>query len=306
VTEHVVDPANEVRHVAESEQLWQESWYADVVAPDGSLAGYVRLGLYPNLGDAWWHVAIVGPGRPVVVCQRDDLPVPPDGLAISAEGVDVELAVDDALMSFTVRGAMTGARHGSPADIYDGKPGESVRIELDLTWATDGTPYQYAVTTRYEIPCAVTGTVTIDGEELRLDGPGQRDHSWGVRDWWSFGWSWSAAHLDDGTHTHLTEVRADGGPFYAGYVQRDGELTPAGGGAVSEDLGEHGLPTRASVEHNDLALSVEPLGFGPILLTSPDGRVGRFPRASARFTAADGRSGLGWIEWNQPPAIAED
>ncbi|HVV77289.1 MAG TPA: hypothetical protein VHC43_14760 [Mycobacteriales bacterium] len=300
MTEHLVDPANEVRHPAEADQLWQESWYADVVTADGSLAGYVRLGIYPNLGAAWWHVAIVGPGRPVVVCQRDDLPVPPSGMAISAGAVDIELVVDKELESFTVRGSMSGTRHEAAADIYAGKPGDPVRIEIDLTWLTDGAPYQYAVTTRYEIPCAVTGTVSVDGEQLRLDGSGQRDHSWGVRDWWAFGWCWSAGHLDDGTHTHLTEVRAEGGPFYAGYVQRAGEVTAVVGGSVTEDLGDHGFPRNATVTHDGLVVRVEPLAFGPILLTAPDGRIGRFPRAAARFTASDGRSGLGWIEWNQP------
>ena len=44
------------------------------------------------------------------------------------------------------------------------------------------------------------------------------------------------------------------------------------------------------------------MAFGPLLLTAPDGRISRFPRAAARFDAADGRSGLGWIEWNQPEA----
>lgn len=301
MTDHGVDPASESRHAADAEQLWQESWYADVVAPDGSVAAYIRLGLYPNLGAAWWHVAVVGPGRPVVVCQRDGLPVPAAGLAVATDDVDIELVVGKELESFTVRGSMTGASHSSAADIYDGKPGDAVRIDVDLTWTTDGSPFQYAVTTRYEIPCKVVGTVSVDGEHLRLDGPGQRDHSWGVRDWWSFGWSWSAGHLDDGTHTHLTEVRADGGPFYAGYVQHAGELTPVAGGSVTEDIGEHGLPRRASVQHDDLVVEVEPLAFGPILLRSPDGRVGRFPRAAARFKTTDGRQGLGWIEWNQPP-----
>ncbi|MGN6472096.1 MAG: DUF7064 domain-containing protein [Mycobacteriales bacterium] len=301
MSDHTVEAADEGRHTPGAEQLWNESWYADVVTPDGSLAAYIRLGLYPNLGVAWWHFALVGPDHPLVVCQRTDAPVPDVGLAVAADDLDLELTIDKELESFTVRGTMTGARHSDASDVYDGKPGEPVRVDLDLTWATDGVPFQYAVTTRYEIPCVVTGAIAVNGEELRLDGPGQRDHSWGVRDWWSFGWCWSSAHLDDGTHTHLTEVRADGGPFYAGYVQRAGELTPAGAGAVTEDLGQHGFPRRATVRHDGFALDVEPLAYGPILLTSPDGRVGRFPRASARFTTDDGRSGLGWIEWNQPP-----
>jgi hypothetical protein len=302
MTEHVVDAADEARHGAEAEQLWQESWYADVITPDGSVAAYIRLGLYPNLGAAWWHVAVLGPGRPVVVCQRTDLAVPADGLAISTDDVSIELAVDEALESFTVRGAMWGSSHAAATDIYDGKPGDPVQIEVDLTWATEGSPYQYAVTTRYEIPCAVTGTVTIDGEQLRLDGPGQRDHSWGVRDWWSFGWCWSSGHLTDGTHVHMTEVRLPDFTYTPGYVQRDGDVVPVGTGSVTEDLDDEGFARSATVTMDDLEVAVEPIAYGPLLLVAPDGRVGRFPRAATRLRTADGRQGLGWIEWNQPPA----
>ncbi|HEX3705094.1 MAG TPA: phosphotransferase [Mycobacteriales bacterium] len=299
---HIVDAVDEGRHEPDAEPLWNESWYADVVASDGSVAAYIRLGLYPNLDAAWWHVAVVGPDRPVVVCQRVDLDVPADGLTVSVEGVDIALTVDKELESFTVRGTMTGACYPVAADVYGGKPCDPVRIDIDLTWATDGVPYRYPWTTRYEIPCTVSGTVTVDDEQLRFDGPGQRDHSWGVRDWWSFGWCWSSGHFDDGTHTHLTEVRLEGGPFHAGYVQRADEVIAVASGSVSEDIAEHGFPRHATVRHDDLVVEVEPLAFGPILLTSPDGRVGRFPRASARFTTADGRHGLGWIEWNQPPS----
>jgi hypothetical protein len=298
---HAVVAADEERHQPDDEQLWNESWYADAVTADGSLAAYIRLGLYPNLDTAWWHVAIVGPDRPMVVCQRTDVPVPDVDLVAAAEGVEVALTIDEPLASFRVRGTMTGARHSSPTDVYDGKPGEPVDVELDLTWSTDGVPFHYGMTTRYEIPCSVSGTVTVDGEQLRMDGPGQRDHSWGVRDWWTFGWCWSSAHLDDGTHTHLTEVRIPGSTFTPGYVQNDGELTPVSRGSVHEDLDADGIATSARLQHDDLVLEVEPIAFGPILLMSPDGRVGRFPRASARVTAGDGRSGVGWIEWNQPP-----
>ena len=69
---------------------------------------------------------------------------------------------------------------------------------------------------------------------------------------------------------------------------------------AEEELGADGLPTTASVSIAGLDLAVEPIGWAPVLLTGPDGQVGRFPRAMCRFTAADGRTGYGWTEWNQP------
>jgi hypothetical protein len=107
---------------------------------------------------------------------------------------------------------------------------------------------------------------------------------------------------------HFTDVRIPGGPIAFGYVQPgDGVVHTVETLEVTEDLGDHGLPTaaRAFVEPGGLELEIEPIAFGPAMLVSPDGRTSRFPRAVARFVARDGRSGTGWIEWNQPdPAIA--
>ena len=60
-------------------------------------------------------------------------------------------------------------RRLSATEATPGRPRASV---TDLTWFTDGVPYHYNVTTRYEIPCTVRGTVTIDGETLEVDGHG--------------------------------------------------------------------------------------------------------------------------------------
>jgi hypothetical protein len=296
---HEVDPADEAGHAPGGEQFWNESWYADAVTADGSTGVYVRLGRYPNLGVTWWHAVLVGAGQPMVVTARTELPVT-DRTEIRADGVSVDLIVDEPLRTFTVRGTMTAARLADPAGVYAGQAGEPVELAIDATWRTDGVPYHYGITTRYEIPCAVRGTVTVDGRPIPLDGPGQRDHSWGVRDWWSMSWCWSAGHLSDGTHLHLTDVRTDSLRFAAGYQQRDGLVTPVGTGRVDEDLGEHGFPTVARATMDGLAVTIEPVAFGPVLLPAPDGRVGRFPRAVARFSTDDGRVGTGWVEWNQP------
>jgi hypothetical protein len=299
-----VDPADEQRHQPEADPLWNESYYLDVVSERGARAGYVRIGLYPNLVATWWTAMIVGDGRPTVASVAYDLPVMAGSdLHLQSGPYDIRALVDDPLRSMTIRATAPGAVHHDPAAVYRGEAGSPVSVGFDLTWATDGTPYHYNLTTRYEVPCLVRGEMSVNGERWKIDGQGQRDHSWGVRDWWAFGWCWASARLEDGTRVHFTTIRPPGHPIAFGYLQ------PPGGGVepvttveMSEVLGDEGLPRSAvaSLEPSGLVLEIEPIAFGPLLLVAPDGRTSRFPRAAARFTAGDGRTGTGWIEWNQP------
>jgi hypothetical protein len=234
------------------------------------------------------------------------------------DGSRIELDLVRPLEAFRIAAEVPGEVFDRPEDAYGSVPGAPCRLGVDLTWTTDGSPYHYDLTTRYEIPCLVTGSVTIDGETLVVDGQGQRDHSWGVRDWWAFGWCWSSARLDDGTRVHLADIRMPGFPVAFGYVQAAGSVHQVATLAVTEDVGAHGFPTSARIDLTagvaadgagaeskgdppvSLGINVTPLAFGPVLLRNDDGRTSRFPRALVRYEADDGRVGLGWIEWNQP------
>ena len=178
--------------------------------------------------------------------------------------------------------------------------GEPVDIVVDLTWETDGEPYQWRLATRYEIPCRVSGTVRCGEETFELSGPGQRDHSWGARDWWAGDWMWSALHLDDGTHTHAVSVPTYP-DFGVGYVQRDGQLTELANVSSTEQIAQNGLiaNARITMSPGEVEVEVEPLAFGAILLEAPDGRISHFPRAMCRVRTTDGRQGRGWVEWNR-------
>jgi hypothetical protein len=176
-----------------------------------------------------------------------------------------------------------------------------VPVGFDLLWETFGEPYAYRMTTRYEIPCRVTGRLGVGEEELQLAGPGQRDHSWGPRDWWSAEWVWSAGHLEDGTRFHGVVFRPpDTPPLGVGYLQ------PPEGGVIelervtaSEEVDREGLIASAQIGLGELELQVEPLAFGPLRLEAPDRRVSEFPRAMCAVVAGDGRRGAAWLEWNR-------
>ena len=299
-----MDPGDEARHPPSDELLWNESHYLDFVADDGSVAGYVRIGLYPNMGVTWWTAMVVGPDRPVVASVHYGLPLPAGpGLDLDADGYRIGATTGTPLQAMALSVHVPASVHPDAASVYRGEAGREAPMVLDLAWTTDGVPYHYDLTTRYEVPCLVEGELTVGTERLPLSGQGQRDHSWGVRDWWAFGWCWAAARLDDGTRVHVADIRIPGHPMAFGYLQAPGDgVVPVDHLEVNEDLGAWGMPTgaRMAVGPGDLVLAVEPLAFGPLVLTAPDGRVSRFPRAVARFRAADGRTGTGWIEWNQP------
>ena len=294
------DPADEGRHPPGPEELWNESWYFDAVRQDGSLGAYVRLGLYPNLGVTWLTTFVCGPDRPTAALVDFEAPVPEgDELASGGARLDCEAPLE----RFRVTHAGAGERFEDPSALLRGEPGEPVDVAVDLTWETKGQPYAYRLATRYEIPCRVEGTVTVGGEELELRGVGQRDHSWGTRDWWAMDWVWSAGHLDDGTRFHAVQIRMPDAPrIGVGYVQPpDGDLLELDAVRAEEEVGDDGLITSAhlGLDPVGLELDVAPLGWGPLRLTAPDGRTSSFPRAMCRVTAADGRAGWAWLEWNR-------
>jgi hypothetical protein len=299
-----VRPEDETRHPAGPEQLWGESYYMDFVTDDASLGGYIRVGWYPNQGAVWFTVAIVEPGRPTIMVVSFDSPAD-DLSTTSATGphYSVDVQLESPLDTQRVKVEAVGESFVDVGEVYRGGKGEPVGVDLDLSWRTDGQPFHYGSTTRYEIPCLVEGRLRLNDRTVAIHDQGQRDHSWGVRDWWEFGWCWCSARLTDGTRVHAVDARVPGLDLAFGYVQDgSGSLVVVTSADVTEDLGPEGFPTRGRANLNGglLELDIEPLGFGPLLLVAPDGRTSRFPRAMARFSEREGRTGLGWIEWNQP------
>lgn len=301
------EPADELRHAADDNELWNESYYFDWFQADGSLGGYIRIGFYPNLNTVWYWACLVGPDRKLVTVVCHDVPLPSSNqsLEIRADGLWADHVVAEPTERMTLSLESFAIAVDDPSDMYGDPVGDHVPFGFELDWDTDRAAYLWPpVTPRYEIPCRVTGTVSVGDETIEIDGWGQRDHSWGAaRDWWSNHWCWSAGRLDDGTRFHTAGAFFDESNWGVAYelAPDSAEFVESAEVDVSSVLGPHDIPTSASLRFGALELSVEPIAWSPVLLVHPDGREARFPRGLARFIAKDGRSGLGWIEFNQPP-----
>jgi hypothetical protein len=275
--------ADEAPHPPSAGQLWNESYYLDFVTADGTAGGYVRLGLYPNWDRAWYWACLVRAGQPAVTIVDHDVPLPSEAGAVAGR---------DFRAGYEVTRPLELAR----ATL------ESARLGLDLQWRTAGGVYGYSLVPRYEVPCTVTGTVRVDGQYLAVSGFGERDHSWGVRDWWTVSWLWSSGRLDDGSYLHA--MRPNLGvelPWPSFTVPPGGVLAPAPGLTVATDFTAAGRPERTRLRLAGADLTVTPRDLVSITMTSPGGADAHFARALCTFRAADGRGGYGWTEWHQPP-----
>jgi hypothetical protein len=292
-------------HMATDEPLWNESWYFDFADAQQGFGGWIRLGLYPNQRTAWINALLCGPDMPTVALNDFEAVLPDDPGAVRADAIDLTLEATEPLQIYRVTVRGRGHAYDDPAALLRGETGRPVELTMDLVWSTAGTPYQYRITPRYEIPCTVSGTLVVDGRELVVhEVAGQRDHSWGVRDWWAMDWVWSALHLDDGTHIHGVDIRIPGAPpIGIGYLQEPGRpLAEVQAVTARATFGDNDLPQATTLDIGDLAATIDIRGHAPVLLTAPDGRVSHFPRAWAAITTDDGRTGVGWVEWNRNQA----
>jgi hypothetical protein len=297
--------ADERLHAPGPERLWNESYYFDFAAPDGSLGGYVRLGLYPNWDRAWYWACVVRPGEPTLLVADNEAALPePAGTDLRAGTYSASQDIAEVFQAARVRlEAGAAAVLPDPGAAY-GDLGQAAHapLALDLTWTTVGGVYPYKDLPRYEIPCRVTGTVTVDGREIPVEGSGERDHSWGERDWWQISWLWTSGRLGDGTSFHGMQANIGFAiPWPSFAVTPAGELSHRRGFCAHTSFGPDDFPASSRLLFDGAPMTAQPLAFAPVALTSPDGKVSHFPRALCRFTADDGRAGYGWTEWNQPP-----
>ena len=118
----------------------------------------------------------------------------------------------------------------------------------------------------------VTGWTHFGDERHEIDALGQRDKSWGVRDWDRLeGWNWLSGQLGDDWSFNLMQTIEAGQPLDNGFVYRDGANHAIVEARIDYTWGEHEhLMRGARIELVESGgrrhrLRAEPLGSFPIL-----------------------------------------
>jgi hypothetical protein len=233
-------------------------WTFDWALPDGSLGGWVRLGL--GADGISYHAAVAGPGQQLALVSALAVPVPRGGpFEFRSEGLWAMHLCERPFEHWTVGAEAYAVGLDDPLDAWGLAFGDRVPFGLDLEWE-DAVPLATAGD-HYTFGCRVTGELLLGQTAHDLDTFGTRSHTWGDADRWATAW----ARLDDGS-------------WLAGEVL-----------AVARDAG--GLPVAAEAGTTDgRPVVVEPMAVSPVVL---DGGA-HVARALCRLSAA-GTAGIGWI-----------
>ncbi len=225
-----MDPKDEFFHIPTDAEFWNESHYLDFVGED--LQGHFRIGFYPNRGEADLFGFLI---ENDAIYSVHDASIPLDqvhGLSIHHPDWHFAMTPIDVGRTWTVEFNGKMLQSETPAEVANTE-GTTVGVDVSFTSRGRHEPFLYSKgkddfsgpgSDRYELTTYVEGTAVIANDSRDFDGPGERDHSWGVRDWTEGEWLWISGSFEDGTaFNHLSAWPPGGDPVILNGFWFDGE-----------------------------------------------------------------------------------
>lgn len=188
---------------------WQESLYFGFRDAEKDIWGITRIGLEPNLKTANSFFIVTKGGEVVHRTVKTHLPIPEaDWDDISLAGVTYKII--EPLKKFRL---MLDVEEAKVDVVWDG-------FTEVFDYRDNKTPVPNKLAgSHYEQTGEVTGSVIIRGERFDIRGYGQRDHSWGRRDFDGIeNWWWMTGIFGKECSFNTWSVLCDGKRTHSGYI----------------------------------------------------------------------------------------
>jgi hypothetical protein len=220
--------SSDVIHEFGSQEEWNESFYFNFYDRGQDICGFMRVGLKPNkkLKDVFCFLMLPDGS---VLGVKDSVAM--EDSELEAKGLKLVKVEDEKKWRLEFSGELP--------KMHKDAEKESVSFALDFTALNDVYDYRESVSGEKEKVAQavasehteqfgkVVGKLNIGTRVYDINGMGERDHSWGVRDWNAPKmWVWITCQFDEGYAFNLTKLFMDKGEVDAGFIHIDGKNVP--------------------------------------------------------------------------------
>jgi hypothetical protein len=245
--------STDIIHEFGTHEEWNESFYFNFYDRGQDICGFMRIGLKPNKKEKSVFCFLMMPDGNVfglkdqAVMENNDL---------EAVGLKFSKLVDDKKWRLEFNGELPKMA----------KEGEKEKVAFDLTFdaLNDVFDYRESVSGEKEKIASlvasehleqfgkIAGKLTLGSKIYDVTAMGERDHSWGVRDWNAPRmWVWITAQFDEGFAFNLTKLFMDRGEVDAGFIHIDGKNVPIVRADIVTEYNRDGSPNTVYMALHD-------------------------------------------------------
>ncbi len=236
-------PETDIVHPYGKHMSWSEIFYFNLYDRKKDICGFMRIGLKPNAGEKNMFCYVMMP----------------DGSTLGSRGQErfnnADLRVDGLSFDRIRSEKEWRIRYTGPMRSMTGGDPKKVDVSLDLTYRALSSTFDYrecgpwakefvsmAAAEHTEQFGSLQGVLKVGPMEISLDGLGEKDHAWGVKDWiFPTTWIWLSCQFTETHAFNLTKLM-DKEVTDAGYLHMDGVNRPITKAIITTDWDQGGAP----------------------------------------------------------------
>jgi len=208
---------------------WNESFYFNFYDRKIDVFAFMRIGLKPNRNEKSSFCFLMMPDGSLLGTKGEN---PADNTQLKVGDLRFEKVVPEKKWRLTFSGRVD--KHAGKMSTH-----EQASFELDFECLNQAFDYRQCVTgvkekiseeiasQHFEQFGKVTGRLALGENEYSVTGLGERDHSWGVREWNAPKmWIWLTCQFSESSALNVTKLVMDAGEVDAGFIHISGRNVP--------------------------------------------------------------------------------
>ncbi|HPC27174.1 MAG TPA: hypothetical protein PKX17_00450 [Candidatus Methanomethylicus sp.] len=237
--------STDIIHPVGSHPEWNESFYFNFYDRENEIFAFMRIGLKPNRNEKNVFCCFLLPDGSLVGMKDNE---PMANSALKAKGLSFVKILPEKKWALNFNGylARLGGQKPDPVKVSFSIGFECMNEVFNYRECVSGIKEQISqsvASEHLEQFGKVTGALSIGGSEYLVKGMGERDHSWGVRDWNAPKmWVWLTCQFSEEYALNVTKLVVPEGEVDAGFIHLKGRNVPLVKAEIQTEFAEVGPP----------------------------------------------------------------